>query len=262
MGHPKIENNTPFAVETLYLIDENASPLLVPIVQATYALKADGIVICAEEQNAISLAGQLYGEPERSSYKYEPQIAFVKPATDVVLIGHAFAPHGGVAKALVRLRVGPLDKQVQVVGDRFWFRSLGMISMSAPEPFECIPLIYERAFGGWDRSLVPTRINMPSSRAIPVGTGFRSKHGKFEDGIRLPNLEDPRIPVRRIRELTDSRGFRLHFAGLAAPRQIRRHLRRAVDERDECRCSPKDFDRRFFNAASPGLVAPGYLKGG
>jgi hypothetical protein len=24
---------------------------------------------------------------------------------------------------------------------------------------------------------------------------------------------------------------------------------------------PKDFDRRFFNAASPGLTAPGYLKG-
>ena len=24
---------------------------------------------------------------------------------------------------------------------------------------------------------------------------------------------------------------------------------------------PKDFDRRFFNAASPGLVASGYLKG-
>src|SRR5262249_27296625 len=24
---------------------------------------------------------------------------------------------------------------------------------------------------------------------------------------------------------------------------------------------PKDFDRRFFNAASPGLVAPAYLRG-
>src|SRR6185437_6864632 len=24
---------------------------------------------------------------------------------------------------------------------------------------------------------------------------------------------------------------------------------------------PKDFDRRFFNAASPGLVAPGHLRG-
>ena len=24
---------------------------------------------------------------------------------------------------------------------------------------------------------------------------------------------------------------------------------------------PKDFDRRFFNAASPGLIASGYLKG-
>jgi hypothetical protein len=24
---------------------------------------------------------------------------------------------------------------------------------------------------------------------------------------------------------------------------------------------PKDFDRRFFNAASPGLIAPGYFRG-
>ena len=45
---------------------------------------------------SVSLAGQLWGEPGKSSYKYEPECAFIKPATDVVLIGHENHRIGGV----------------------------------------------------------------------------------------------------------------------------------------------------------------------
>jgi hypothetical protein len=30
--------------------------------------------------------------PEASSYRYEPEVAFTKPNTDVVVNGHAWAP--------------------------------------------------------------------------------------------------------------------------------------------------------------------------
>ena len=97
----------------------------------------------------------------------------------------------------VTLRVGALRQTARVVGDRYWVKSFGMISISSPVPFERIPLpCLERAFGGWDRSH-PDPDKHAFEPRNPVGTGFQfEKHGKFEDGMRLPNLEDPRDPVR------------------------------------------------------------------
>ena len=55
-----------------------------------------------------------------SSYKYEPEIALFKPATDVVLIGHAHPPGGGATQVDVGIKVGPVQKVARVFGDRFW----------------------------------------------------------------------------------------------------------------------------------------------
>jgi hypothetical protein len=35
MGHPDIENKTPFAFELLHLVDEDWRPLVVPVVKAS-----------------------------------------------------------------------------------------------------------------------------------------------------------------------------------------------------------------------------------
>jgi hypothetical protein len=134
-----------------------------------------------------------------------------------------------------------------------------MVSMTSPEPFEKIPLIYERAFGGWDRSHADPDKHTFESRN-PVGTGFRSKHGKWEDGIRLPNLEDPKNPTRNYGDAPPPAGF-----GFTSPDwQPRASFAGTYDNKwmnERMPLLPLDFDRRFFNAASPGLIAPGYLKG-
>ena len=106
----------------------------------------------------------------------------------MILLGHAHVPSLSSTEVYVRLRAGPLNKTVRVTGDRYWVKAFGMVSTSSPEPFESIPLIYERAFGGWDRSH-PDPDKHTFEQRNPVGTGFRSKHGRFEEGIRLPNLE-------------------------------------------------------------------------
>jgi len=204
-------------------------------------------------------AGEYWGCPGKSSYKYEPDAAFVKPSTDVVLIGHAYASHAGIKEMLVSLQVGPLKEIVKILGDRVWGKVLGMKMMTNPVPFERIPLIYERAFGGWDRSH-----SDPAKHAFeprnPVGTGFRSKKGNFEEGIRLPNLEDPKHPLRSYGDTPPPVGF-----GFISPNwQPRASLAGTYDEKwmkERMPLLPADFDRRFFNAASPGLVAAGYLKG-
>ncbi len=259
MGHAKIENLTPFAFAEALITEEDGRAVYVSTVQASYVLQVDCSLVVAEKQLPVKVAGQLWGEPGKSSYKYEPQCAFTKLATDVVLVGHAYAKDGSFAEILVRLHVGPLDKTVRVTGDRYWVRSLGSTSMSYPEPFEKIPLIYERAFGGWDRSHPDPDKHMFEPRN-PVGTGFRSKHGRFEEGIRLPNLEDPRYPISNCGDTPPPACF-----GFTSPDwQPRASFAGTYDDqwmKDRMPLLPKDFDRRFFNAASPGLVAPGYLKG-
>ncbi|HYH94979.1 DUF2169 domain-containing protein, partial [Hyalangium sp.] len=160
---------------------------------------------------------------------------------------------------LVSLRVGPVEKSVRVMGDRVWTKGLGFTSMTRPEPFERMPLVYERAFGGWDRSESDPSLHAFEPRN-PVGVGFRSSSRSFEEDLALPNLEDPNQPLERFGQRVPPAGF-----GFLSPHW---HPRAAYagtyDEAwDNARkpLLPKDFDRRFFNAASPGLVAPGYLRG-
>ena len=261
MGHPAIENKTPFVFEPLFLADEEGRPLFVPIVKATYSFspKENGIPLLVEKQVSVNVGGEYWRDPEKSSYKYEPETAFIKPSTDVVLIGHAYAPKPGTTEVKVVLRVGPIEKVVQVIGDRYWVKRFGITSKTKPEPFERIPLIYERAFGNWDRSL-PNPEKHRFEPRNPVGTGFRDKRGKFEEGIRLPNLEDPRRPLKGYRDRPVPVGF-----GFTSPNwQPRAALAGTYDEawmRQRMPLLPIDFDRKFFNAAPLDQIATGFLKG-
>ena len=148
MSHPEIDNQTPFAFEPLFLADEEARPLLVLVIKATFTIHDKGPLTIAEEQVPVNLTGELWGEPDKSSYKYEPESAFIKPATDVALIGSAYAPAVGATDVNVVIRVGPIEKVVRIIGDRYWIKALGVISMTKAMEFERIPLIYERVFGG------------------------------------------------------------------------------------------------------------------
>ena len=259
MAQPTTENRTPFTAEALFLSDEETRPLLVLLVKATYTFDKAGQLHLAPEQAPLCLEGEWWGKPGESSYKLEPESAFIKPATDVVLMGSARAQAKDTRELRVSLEVGPVRKSVRVVGDRVWFKSLGSIRMTEPRSFEAMPLRYERSFGGRDTSN-PDPAKHGLEPRNPVGVGFRTGGGLFSEGLRLPNLEDPDHPIGRFGQVVPPAGFgfispdwmpRVSFAGTydAAWRKQRMPL------------LPRDFSRRFFNAASPGLVAPGYLRG-
>jgi hypothetical protein len=256
MGHPTVENETPFAFDMMGLADEEGQPLLLLVVRATYAI-GDSDLKLAEEQPPVKWSGEPWGKPGESSDKYEPGTAFIKLATDVVLIGHAYPPRKGATEGLVTLQVGPLKKAVRVVGERTWFRSMGHVTATRPLPFDALPLTWERAFGGWDRTDAAKPAFEPRN---PVGMGFRASPRHFEEGLKLPNLEDPEEPLREFGQKVTPVGF-----GFTSPHwQPRAKFAGTYDEawsRTRKPLLPKDFDRRFFNAAAPGLVAPGYLKG-
>ncbi len=246
MGQPSVENATPFAFEPLFVADEERRPLLVPLVKGTWDLSVSGLALAPEQLSPV-LAGEPYGELETSSYRYEPECSLPKPATDVVLVGSAVAPRPGTTEMVVALQVGPLRKGVRVVGDRVFYRSLGVTGMTRPAAFERIPLQWERAFGG------------KGEPRNPVGVGFHPG-GRFEEGLRCPNVEDAARPFKGWGDRPPPAGFgflspswepRTRYAGTYDARW----------EKERAPLLPKDFDRRFLNAASPGLVADGHLRG-
>ncbi|MCI0640692.1 MAG: DUF2169 domain-containing protein [Gemmataceae bacterium] len=259
MGHPAIDNATPFAFEPLFLADEEGRPLFVPVVKATYSIHPRQGLAVAEKQLPVDPGGKFWGDPDTSSYKYEPECAFIKLATDVALIGHAHAPNPRTTELDVKLRVGPLEKIVRVVGDRKWVKGALGVSATDPKPFERMPLIWERAFGGTDRT-DPDPAKHTLEPRNPVGIGMRQKDNGLGDGVPLPNLEDPKRLLRGYGDAPPPAGF--GFTGPSwQPRAAFAGTYNDAWMKSRMPLLPKDFDRRFFNAAAPGLIASGFLKG-
>jgi hypothetical protein len=259
VSHAAVDNRTPFALEVLFLVDESSRPLVVPVVKATFVIGRDGRCVRGDEQVPVNVAGACFGpDPAAASYKFEPEVAFTKPTTDVVLIGHAHAARPDTKEMKVSLTVASMSKEAIVYGDRLGGKTAGFFTMTRPLPFEKIPLIYERAFGGWDRSHADPSKHTYEPRN-PVGTGFASAEGPVKE-LRLPNIEDPRSPFKNPGDRPAPVGF-----GFVSPHwQPRAALAGTYDEAWQKHRSPllpADFDRRHFNAASAGLIMPKYLRG-
>lgn len=262
MAHPIIQNHTALAQQMLFANDEAFRPLVAPILKATFDIGSDGTLTFAQEQAPVLLAPEHYGDPETSSYRLEPECAFTKPATDVVVLGQALPPQGMATHLKVDIQVGPLFKRLVVVGDRQWQRDASGWWVSRPEPFAAMPLVYERAFGGADRRYPdPNRHSFEARNS--VGRGFYLPDGHdypAEQPLWLPNIEDPNALVERIddRPTPVGCGFTLPFW---QPRAVWAGTYDQHWQETRSPLLPEDFDRRFFNAASPGLISDGYLYG-
>ncbi len=254
-------NLTPFTAQPLVMADERGSDLLVLVVKASYRIEGTGTLLREEEQAPLRPAGVYNGDPARTSLKHAPEADFFKAATDVALIGHAHAPGGRpLAQLDVSLRVGPIGKTVRVFGDRHWVTPGRSDQIIGPRPFATMPLTYERAFGGADLTPTDPRRHEREARN-PVGTGLAVRDTRRTDPLALPNLEDPKHLIRGPGDRPPPAAF-----GFVSPDwQWRARYAGTYDDRwEKARMPllPEDFDRRFFNAAHPELIAPGYLRGG
>jgi len=259
MSHPQIHNHTPFEFAPLFLTDTEGQPLFVPLLKATYSIGDDGVLRLAEEQQPVAIGGEFWGAAESSSYKLAPEGVVLKPATDVVLLGYAYPSRLGDTETSVGIQVGSIRKLVRVIGDRYWTKSNGIVSMSPPEPFEKIPLLWERAFGGWDRCSEDLQEHRCEARN-PVGTGFRMRWYDQEMQVRLPNLEHP---AQRIQNFED-RPQPVGFGFVGSHWEPRAALAGTYDEgwvQSRMPLLPHDFDPAFFNMAPRDQIVSGYLNG-
>ncbi|WP_437277908.1 DUF2169 domain-containing protein [Sorangium sp. So ce375] len=256
----QLRNQTPFKASIAVFQDAHGVDTLYVAIRATFTFRG-GALRVADAQEPLKLADEYWGEPGQTSLKHAADMHLGKPATDVVLVGEAVAPRGRAVPSLdVSLAVGPVAKVVRVFGDREW-RGLLDLRISPPIPFERMPLVYERAFGGvlkHDPEKGPLEIDQRN----PVGVGFGLRSAPVEKAVRrLPNLEDPAHLISGVRNRPPPAGF-----GFIAPSwEPRRRYAGTYDDAWQERRAPylpADFDARFFNAASPGLICSSHLRGG
>lgn len=253
-------NSTPLTVVPLFLTNRHGAETLLVIVKGTWRIGKDGTLSAAEEQVPIRLEPAYSGDPTESSLIHDTDVVLEKPGTDCILLGHAWAPEVGVGSVDVTFAVGPVRKTVRVFGERVWMKCLGMVSMSKPAPFEKIPIVYERAFGGADASW-PDPNDHEFSLENPVGLGFLARKTRLViDDARLPNLEDPANLIKKPTDRPWPAGFgpipphwhpRACYAGTYDD-QWRKYL---------SPLPPEDMDSRFYSSASPGLASARHLKG-
>jgi hypothetical protein len=253
----ELVNRTPFAAERTVVSDREGRDVLLTVVKCTYVVGKGGVLEPAERQHPVQAADDFYGEPGESSVRWESDFAAYKPATDVVLIGHAYPPRRPEPEIQVALRLGTLFQVLTVFGDRRWRKGLGM---SSPEPFEKMPLTYERAFGGVDRSS-PNPLHHEMEPRNPVGRGFRAQRSELKpEDVLLPNIENPEHLIGSPKDRPPPAGWGF----IARSWQPRAALAGTYDEawrKQRAPLPPVDFDERHHNAASPSLRASPHLVG-
>jgi hypothetical protein len=238
-------------------LEPSGRELLVVVIKATFVLpKAGEQVRLADEQLPLIMADTFSGEPGFSAPMQEIDFAPRKHRCDVLLTGHARAPAGKqVARMRAGLRVGPMEKVFDVVGDRAWQAGLTGITASEPLPFTEMPVSYDRAFGGADR-YSEDESEHDAYLPNPVGRGWH-KHLKnaWVDGMPLPNIEavgggvsfpnDKRTPVA-LGPLGRGWPQRARYAGTYDDAWLA----------DVFPFLPADFDERYYQAAPEDQQLP------
>jgi len=265
-------------------------PIFSVLVKRSYDIVPGQRCIRSESANPFVKVDEYYdnGDPEWTTVKYETDIAPYKPATDVVVIGNAYAPKGKpVAQMNVSVEISNIRKTIRVIGDRQCiYRKENYPLFTAPAEFTEMEIRYERAYGGRDELSDP---NLPFIYPRnPMGTGLALKNiPEIIEGLKLPNLEDPadlltpeRIilnePTRWNRQpLPQSFGWfqkiwypRCSFVGsvpgFLEPDEVMREEILGIVPKGQIALARQfklpSFDVRFNNGASYGLALP-YLNG-
>lgn len=225
---------------------------LVVVVKGTFAFPASGqMPELAGQQADLVMADEFTGEPAYSAVRYESDFAPIKPRCDVLLNGSAHAPGGEPAKQVrVGLKVGSMMKSFDVVGNRVWKKLLCFVYRSSPEPFVKMPISYDNAFGGVDRSHPDEKKHKPYVPNM-AGRGFHRHRSKQAiHGKPLPNTQEPGRSVRR----PGGKYRPMAFGAIGRSWQPRPKYAGTYDQKwidNVFPFLPADFDDRYFQCAPP-----------
>jgi hypothetical protein len=263
-------------------------PVLSVLLKRSYDIVADSACTRAEVDRALVPGDLFWDSPMNSSVRHESDFVPWKLGTDVVLNGHVHAPGGRPTQACwASFQVADRLKRLWVQGDRQARHVPDAPPVfTDPEPFDTLPLRYERAYGGTDVfSDARGAFAYPRN---PTGRGFVvANTPQAVDGLPLPNIEDPNDLITPERLITTDYARwaeqpapaglgwtgktwmgRCQWAGVmpgdrAAEQQMRQAYAQLVpaDQREAYLANGlPTMDFRFFQGAAPGLAMP-FLRG-
>jgi hypothetical protein len=244
-------------------LDKNARESLVVVVKGTFLIpsRPNDEPPLAPKQAPLVTADVFTGEPGFSAPLYESDYAPIKKRCDVLLSGSAYAPGGKPAERVtVKLRVGSLYKSFDVVGNRVWSGGVLGLTPGPIEPFTVMPINYNVAFGGTDKSVpdpAKRKVYLPNH----VGVGFHDNlNAAAIAGQPLPNTEETG------KHVTSPRGSYKPMALGPLGRSWQERVKYAgtYDKKwlDEVSpFLPADFKEEYFQAA-PLDQQMDYLQGG
>jgi hypothetical protein len=300
-----IEAAAPDSRQAVMLATDGRGNLIVSVhVKRTYQLLPTGECRIADEQ-APFLSGEPTPLPPEAPAGTNPDdnvfpeldIIPHKLATDLIVMASAHARAGKPIKRMIAgIDCGELQHRKLVQGDRrSYVRPDGQIGFTDAEPFQVMPLRYERAYGGCDPTTpVPPIANLLDAMLPhpgiyprnPAGRGYAVTGNRDHvEGLPLPNIESPRdalTPARLVSGAAEN-WWRQPlpwccdwFDASWYPRSVHlggvpEHLPDDDTQMEEVRLGwvaagqrarfakagmADLFDARFSDAASPGMVLP------
>ena len=242
--------------------DKTGREWLVVVAKGAYAIPdlPDHEPTLLQKQVPLVMSDVFTGEPGFSAPLYEIDFAPRKPRCDVLLNGSCYAPDGRPAPYVpVGLKIGSLAKSFKVVGPRVYKAGLLYCKPGEPQPFTVLPITYDNAYGGVDR----TNEDPAKQRWYPLnhaGVGYHpTKRAEELDGMPLPNTEELGNPVSR----PDGSYRPMAFGPVGRAWQQRIQWAGTYDQawlNGKAPFLPDDFDDRYFQAA-PEDQQMGFLRG-
>lgn len=186
----QVDNRTPYTAERNWVRDEHGAHHWIVAVKATFEVSRQRALVLVDEQPPPLFAPEYLGEDGASSLRYEADLGLRKPGTDVWVHGHALAPgQRPVTELPVSLRFAEVDKTLLVRGENVFYSGVTGLTTTKPRPFTRMPVVYERAYGGFDtHDPDPSRHRMDPRN--PVGVGFATRSARLER-TAAPNVVYP-----------------------------------------------------------------------
>lgn len=135
---------SPFPAECLVWEADAGQASLTVVVKVTLRLVHGGEAVVNETQ--LPIAGDEPWDDNPTASLFRPSDrAPLKPRTDLLLVGNAYAPdHKPVESLVATMRIGDFTKSITVGATRLWTRGASGFVPGPPIPFETMPLRYER----------------------------------------------------------------------------------------------------------------------
>ena len=159
----------PLTRTALLALDDRGRQVVSLHAKLTYKISPNGACRRHEVQQPLLIPGADDPEPLR-----ETDVTPIKTATDFILLASAVAPRSQTRGIAVSLHIQGARSDYAVIGDRRCsYTGPGTLAFSEPEPFEAIPLRYERAYGGVDEAIPIRRWWSRSTRSSCIPGSIR-----------------------------------------------------------------------------------------